>query len=63
VTLRVKFVESSGENTVRESSGLWPDGIEALFSLLKGFCKLKAQTTGKIWAVFAEWARMTDRFD
>jgi hypothetical protein len=36
-----------GEGTIRDSSGPWPDGIEAPISLSKGLCKLKGQPVGK----------------
>jgi hypothetical protein len=29
----------------------------------EGLYKLKGQTVGKMWAVFAGWARVIDRFD
>jgi hypothetical protein len=48
---------------MRESSGLWPDGIEAPVFVSKGLYKLKEHVVGKIWAVFAGQARVTDRFD
>jgi hypothetical protein len=34
-----------------------------LIFVLKGLYKLKGQMVGKIWLVFAGWARVIDRFD
>jgi hypothetical protein len=52
-----------GRHHKRRSSVPWPGGIEASVFLLKGFHKLEGQKAGKIWVVFAGWARVIDKSD
>jgi hypothetical protein len=56
----VKFIEGGRK---APQGRLQADGLEALIFVLKVLYNLKGQTIGKIWAVFAGWAREIDRFD